>query len=124
MTIARKEGFDFGFDPEACKNCSGNCCRGETGNIWVTQDEIEAMCHFLQTNQIDFISIYLNRVDNRFSIKERMGERGLECVFFDSLKKCCSIYPARPRQCSTFPFWEYFKKHVDDLIKECPGIRM
>ncbi|WAC06534.1 MAG: YkgJ family cysteine cluster protein [Thermodesulfobacteriota bacterium] len=123
MHIIRKDGFDFGFDPNACKSCPGNCCRGESGNIWVNHEDILSMCRFLQTNPIDFTPLYLNRINNRLSIKERVGEHGMECVFFDHRQKCCSIYPVRPHQCRTFPFWEYFKKYKDELVNECPGIR-
>jgi hypothetical protein len=124
MNIIQNEGFDFGFNPSACESCPGYCCRGESGNIWVNHDDILRICRSLQTNPIDFISQYLNRINNRLSIKERVGEQGVECVFFDSLQRCCSIYTARPLQCRTFPFWEYFKSHKDKLIKECPGIKL
>jgi uncharacterized protein len=123
IKIIQKEGFDFGFDPEACKSCAGNCCHGESGSIWIAPDDIAKISQLLQINQIDFISGYLNRVENRFFLKERAGKEGLECVFFDSQKKGCSIYTARPRQCRTFPCWEYFKRHKDELIKECPGVK-
>jgi len=123
MNIIQKEGFDFGFDPSACESCPGYCCRGESGNIWVNHEDILRMCRLLQTNPIDFIPHYLNRINNRLSIKERVGEYSMECVFFDHHQKCCSIYAARPRQCRTFPFWEHFKRHKKELIKECPGIR-
>jgi Fe-S-cluster containining protein len=111
MNIMQKEGFDFGFDPNACESCPGYCCRGQSGNIWVNYEDILSMCRFLQTTPIDFI-------------KERVGEHDLECVFFDSLQKCCSIYTVRPRQCRTFPFWEHFKRNKDELIKECPGVKL
>ena len=124
MDIIQKEGFDFGFDPNACEICPGHCCRGEPGNIWITTGDILRMSRFLQTNPIDFIPHYLNRINNRLSIKERVGKQGVECIFFDSFQRCCSIYPARPLQCRTFPFWEYFKKHMDILLKECPGIKL
>ena len=46
-----------------------------------------------------------------------------DCPFLDG--KRCSIYPVRPRQCRTFPFWEEnlsspgaWKK----LTSFCPGI--
>jgi Fe-S-cluster containining protein len=29
----------------------------------------------------------------------------------------------RPEQCRRFPFWEYFKTHREQLVRECPGIR-
>jgi len=122
MDIIQRNGFDFSFDPSACKGCSGHCCRGESGNIWVTHKEILQICSFLQTNTVDFIWTYLNRIGNRFSIKEEFTEHGFECVFFEGLKNQCSIYAVRPFQCRQYPFWEYFKKHKKQVIKECPGI--
>ena len=34
------------------------------------------------------------------------------------------IYDARPNQCITFPFWDYYKTRLDELKQECPGIIM
>jgi hypothetical protein len=76
----------------------------------------------LQTNPIDYIQKNLNRIDTRFSIKERFTELGFECVFFEGPPKQCSIYAVRPLQCRQYPFWEHFKKHNEQVIEECPGI--
>ena len=122
MGIIQKDGFDFAFDPGACKKCPGHCCCGESGNIWVSQQEILQICSLLQINPVDYIQKYLNRIGNRFSIKERFTEDAFECVFFDGPQKQCSIYAARPLQCRQYPFWEHFKKHKEQVIKECPGI--
>jgi hypothetical protein len=123
MDTVRKDGFDYGFDPAACERCPGTCCCGEAGHVWVSQQEITALCRFLNMNTIDFIQKHLNRVDNCFSLKERAVEGGLECCFFDRSRKRCAIYEARPWQCRQYPFWEYFRKHQDQVVKECPGIR-
>ncbi|MFH1674395.1 MAG: YkgJ family cysteine cluster protein [Pseudomonadota bacterium] len=122
MGIIQRDGFDFSFDPSGCEGCPGYCCCGESGNVWVSQNEILQICSFLQTNIVDYIRTYLNRIGNRFSIKERFTEQGFECVFFECSKKQCSIYPVRPLQCRQYPFWEHFKEHKDQVIKECPGI--
>lgn len=133
MSIIQKTGFDFSFDSCECEGCPGYCCCGKSGNIWVSQNEILQISSFLQINIIDYIGTYLNRIGNRFSIKERLAEQGLECVFFEPQKqaccgklqhskKQCSIYPVRPFQCRQYPFWEHFKEHKDQVIKECPGI--
>ncbi len=37
MNIVTKEGFDFTFDPIGCETCEGNCCIGESGNIWINK---------------------------------------------------------------------------------------
>ena len=62
------------------------------------------------------------KVGYRFSIKEIAYDEGHACVFFDFEKKGCKIYEARPTQCRTFPFWEYFKNNQEELEAECPGI--
>ena len=43
--------------------------------------------------------------------------------YFNLEKKQCSIYHARPMQCRTFPFWDYFKENEEEVYKECPAIR-
>ena len=124
MAIIRREGFDFGFDPGACEACPGFCCCGERGTVWVSQPEINRLCRFLQVNPVDFIQHYLTRIDNRFSIKEKVGEEGCACLFFDTTKRRCSVYAVRPLQCREFPFWEHFRENKEEVIKECPGIRL
>lgn len=81
------------------------------------------MSRFLHTNSIDFIQNYLNRVDNRFSIKERMAQGEQACYFFDTARRRCTIYEARPQQCRQYPFWEHFRRHQELVARECPGIR-
>ena len=63
-------------------------------------------------------------VNNKYSIKEKLlSKNNYACAFFDVDKKQCSIYEARPSQCRSFPFWEYFKHNVDELKQECPAIK-
>ena len=120
--ILRKAGFDFGFDPDACKDCPGYCCRGESGRIWLNQGEIFQISNFLKVNVADFIGDYLRQKDNRLSIRERFTGNDFECIFFERSRHQCSIYAVRPMQCRRFPFWDYFRNHKDQVIKECPGI--
>jgi uncharacterized protein len=122
LDLVRTEGFDFAFNPSACDTCSGFCCCGESGNIWVNRQEMSRICEFLKMNSIDFMEKYLHRVENRFSCKERVGEHGLECIFFRGIEKKCSIYIVRPSGCRTYPFWEHFKNCSDQIVRECPGI--
>lgn len=117
------DGFDFVFDPTCCEACPGNCCCGESGNVWVSQQELACLCEHLQMNRIDFIEKYLRRVGTRFSCKERIAAQGLECIFFQGAERKCSIYALRPSGCRTYPFWDYFKTDPQQLLKECPGVR-
>jgi Fe-S-cluster containining protein len=122
MGIIIKEGFNFGFNPDACRRCTGKCCHGESGRIWADQQEILQISTFLKINPIDYIQRYLNRIENRYSIKERFTQDDFECVFFDGSKNICSIYPVRPFQCRKYPFWEHFRLNMEQAIRECPGI--
>ena len=117
-----EEGFPYAFNPKACETCAGNCCIGESGYIWVTNEEIDAMAESLNYTREDFINEYLLKIRYRFSIKEVPYEGGHRCVFFNLHKRQCSIYATRPEQCRTFPFWGYFKEKINEVESECPGI--
>ena len=119
MSIIKKEGFSYKFDSNACKNCEGNCCIGESGYIWVNPKEISEIAKFLNMDIDEFKNKYLIKVGYKYSIKEKPYKNGFACIFFNN---GCEIYPVRPTQCKTFPFWEYFKNHIEELKKECPGI--
>ena len=122
--MIKKDGFDFCFDENACASCGGNCCTGESGYIWITPSELENLADFLKLDRSIFINDYLQKVGYKFSIKEKFDDNlGHCCIFFDTQKKCCSVYQARPIQCRTFPFWDYFKDKIEEVKKECPGIK-
>ena len=120
--IITKDGYPYGFDSRACQTCQGRCCTGESGNIFVNKEEIENIAKQIGYELKDFYAKYLRRVGYRYSIKERLVAGSYECVFYDSAINGCTIYNARPSQCITFPFWEYFKTNIDELKDECPGI--
>lgn len=115
-------GYDYSFDPSACESCGGNCCTGESGYIYLNQNEMAAIAEHLHLPIAEFKESYLLKKGYKFSIKERKVGDSHDCIFFDREIKGCGIYPVRPTQCRTFPFWPYFKTHKDELQAECPGI--
>lgn len=117
-----REGFSYAFDPSACAKCGGNCCTGESGNIFVSVTEITAIAKLLEMDEGEFRRTYLRKEGFRFSLKEKKVNGSYDCVFFDRSLKGCTIYIARPLQCRTFPFWDYFRHRIDELKQECPGI--
>ena len=108
-----REGLSF-----SCTRC-GDCCTGAPGYVWVEQEEIEELAKFLGLSPGKFGERYLRKVGRRYSLLEKPGG---DCIFFDS---GCTVYPARPVQCRTFPFWRSHLKSQrawDEIAGECPGI--
>ena len=121
--LMEKEGYGYKFDPSACEACGGHCCTGESGYIWAKYDEIVNMAAFVNLSVEEFATMYLRKVKHRYSLTEKkLAEDNYACIFFDETKNRCSIYPVRPLQCRTFPFWEQFKHDEEEVRKECPGI--
>ncbi len=120
--LMKEEGYPYSFNPLACESCEGRCCTGESGYIYVTMNEIEKISILLDMKIRDFASEYLFKKGYKYSIKEVMHNDSHECIFYDRESNGCKIYHARPSQCKTFPFWDYYKTRVDELKLECPGI--
>ncbi len=122
-TIREKDGFDFTFDELKCGECDGLCCIGESGFIWVNSGEMREIAKFLQIDLAEFKEEYLKKINYKYSIKERrVSQDNYECLFFDREIRGCTIYDVRPKQCRTYPFWEYFKNNTDELMRECIAI--
>jgi len=122
--LMTKAGFNYGFDVNACNTCEGNCCIGESGYIWINRDEMKNLSQLLNVTVEELKEKYLNKFNYKFSIKEKkLSQNNFACMFFDLTLKQCSIYDARPGQCRTFPFWDYFKENEKEVYEECPGIK-
>jgi len=122
--LIEHKDFPYKFDENACASCEGNCCIGESGYIWITVDEIEKLSQHLKLSVDKLFENYLIKYGYRFSIKEKqISQNNFACIFFDTDIKRCTIYEARPSQCKTFPFWDYFKTNIQEVKDECPAIR-
>ncbi|MCF8067815.1 MAG: YkgJ family cysteine cluster protein [Desulfobacterales bacterium] len=109
--------FDTGIRFE-CRQC-GTCCTGEPGSVLVSAEEVSAISAFLKIEVWAFIERYLYPFRGSFSIREHPDGR---CLFYEN---GCTIYPVRPTQCKTYPFWFNNMRSKDRWIKttrECPGI--
>jgi Fe-S-cluster containining protein len=84
-----------------CTRC-GHCCTGAPGFVWVNEEEIDAIAEFLGEPFLRVQVFYTRPVDSQRSLREKANS---DCVFFDR-EKGCTIYPVRPRQCRTWPFWD------------------
>jgi Fe-S-cluster containining protein len=90
-----REGLSF-----TCTRC-GACCTGAPGYVWVEPEEIERLAEYRGETVAQFTRRFVRRVGNRYSLKEKPGG---DCVFWDR-EAGCTVYPARPVQCRTWPFW-------------------
>lgn len=120
--LMKKNGYSFTFNPLACEDCQGKCCTGESGYIYVTKDEALVISEFLAIDIKQLVSKYLFKKDYKYTIKENKIYDSYECIFFDRELNGCKIYDARPNQCKTFPFWDYYKTKIGELKDECPGV--
>lgn len=120
--IITKLGYNFGFRDGFCEECGGKCCTGESGYIWISEEEASKAASFLLMDIESFADKYLFQANNKLSIREKEYNGGYACVFFDEIAKNCSIYDVRPTQCRTFPFWDYYKQNTNEALKECPAL--
>ena len=103
-----------------CIGCS-LCCTGASGYVWLSEKDIDDISSFLKITKDIFIKKYTRFVKNKISLKELYP--CYSCIFLRDKK--CIIYPVRPRQCKTFPFWDNIlqsKKSWENCKKQCPGI--
>ena len=114
--------FEYSFDENACEKCGGKCCIGDSGNIFVSKDEIYRLLEYFNLDFQEFNEKYLRKVGIKYSFKEVEFEQGFACIFFNQKTRKCDIYNLRPKQCRTFPFWDYYKFHKEEIKKECLGI--
>lgn len=113
-----------------CTQC-GNCCSGPAGVVWFTEEEGGRMAEFLGMTKVDFLRQYAERRYGKWTLKEIVHpDRGYDCIFLKqdraTKKLGCSIYPVRPTQCWTWPFWPSnleSRKAWDRASKGCPGMK-
>ncbi len=91
-----KDGLRF-----SCTRC-GKCCTGEPGFVWVNEEEIAQIAAYRGQTVEEVQYLFVRLVPRGLSLREQSNG---DCVFYDR-KEGCTIYPVRPRQCRTWPFWE------------------
>ena len=113
--IFTEEGLRF----ECVKGCV-KCC-AIPGSVFVHEKEIPAMAEYFKMTEEDFIEKYLKTPWG--GIWKLNFPEDEPCMFLE--ENGCSIYPVRPAQCRTFPFWPENISNVKEwqkLRKLCPGI--
>ena len=117
------EGWPISFRPSACGACNCHCCRGESGAVWITEGDVSAIARTLGLSRQEVMRNYVRSVPEGLALKEvQLSPSDYPCVFLDLENQSCGIYEARPQQCRTFPFWDYFKTRPEEARRECPGV--
>ena len=99
--------------PFECTSC-GKCCR-TIGNVYMSPEETSAAAEYTNKTVPEFIQSYASHTIHATDSRDEQlpyilldnveSEKGPSCVFLDPETNFCQIYPVRPIQCSTYPFW-------------------
>lgn len=86
-----------------CTQC-GQCCtrRGRYAHVYLEEVDVDRIAAYLGLSRGRFARRY-TFVDEYGWRQVRFPDRA--CPFLDQESFRCQIYPVRPRQCRTFPFW-------------------
>lgn len=121
----KKQWYACGLHFE-CTGC-GNCCAGpEEGYIWITAREIGLLAEHMRKPVEAVRKTYIRRIGLRHSIIEHPTTK--DCIFLTAANdgcRGCGVYPVRPNQCRTWPFWNdnlASPDHWNIAARKCPGI--
>jgi Fe-S-cluster containining protein len=104
-----KDGLRF-----QCTRC-GHCCTGEPGFVWVTDEELAAIAVFRGETLEETKALYTRWTTRGQTLREKLNG---DCIFYDK-NAGCTVYPVRPPQCRTWPFWESNVATPEDWEQTC-----
>jgi hypothetical protein len=113
-----KDGLNF-----TCAKCSF-CCGHSPGFVYLSKRDLFALCEYKNLPVKSFVEKYCRWADYYYGtqVLALIEKNNYDCVLWEN---GCSCYPARPIQCSTYPFWTWMikdKETWEQCAKECPGI--
>ena len=104
----------------SCIGC-GRCCTIPDGVVFLEGEDIRNLAQYLGISEEEFLQKYTH-TEGKFVVLNDFPNG--ECIFYRR-GEGCAVYPARPRQCRTFPFWDSIlssPERWDEMAKQCPGI--
>jgi Fe-S-cluster containining protein len=102
-----------------CQSDCFKCCL-KPGVIFFEAGDIRRVSKFLNCTPSELKSAYLEFEEDEWLINV---DADVPCPFLG--KQGCSIHEAKPKQCSTYPFW---KENLESKVswksesENCPGI--
>ena len=108
--------------PFTCTAC-GNCCKshGEYSHVYLREEEVVAIADHLGRDPAEFLREELVVEDGWITLQPDLPQ----CQFLTDEGRC-GIYPVRPVQCRTWPFWDVNLKEPvwrGEVNAICPGSR-
>lgn len=102
----------------SCTRC-GDCCT-RPGSVYYTSGEVRQAAEYLDMDVALFKQRYIS---NRVGAVHESYTKDRCPLYKDGVG--CTIYPVRPLQCSTYPFWEgNFRNEatIRRLERDCRGM--
>jgi uncharacterized protein len=102
-----------------CQSGCTNCCDQE-GFVYLTETDLKRAATFTGMSARAFESKYVYRTRHQMRFRK---PRDRQCPFL--VENGCSIHPAKPTQCRTFPFWPELIENRSAwraTARFCPGI--
>ena len=103
-----------------CQEGCSNCCKVSGGFVLIRDIDLKRIPKYLKISEAEFIKKYTKEDGKHVHL---IDKNDTDCVFLEDNK--CTIYPVRPLQCRTFPFWPQnlkTEKRWHIIEEECPGI--
>jgi Fe-S-cluster containining protein len=102
-----------------CQRGCINCC-DQSGFVYLTEDDLLRAAKFTNMTPRAFEKKYVYRTRHQLRFRK---PREKQCPFL--LAHSCSLHPAKPTQCRTFPFWPELVENRAEWTRTgeyCPGI--
>lgn len=85
----------------SCTQCGGCCTGGGDYHVYLNATKADEIRRFLGVGSAWFKRRYLDYDENSLVLQSHADGR---CILLDKDGRC-RVYPVRPVQCSTYPFW-------------------
>ena len=106
-----------------CQGCN-YCCSSEPGYVFLSEDDIIRLSEGLSMDRQALLDTYCRIVDmGAFKMISLLEKENYDCIFLTT--SGCKVYPYRPKQCQTYPFWAHVvedEQAWETEGKSCPGI--
>lgn len=102
-----------------CQPGCTNCC-DQDGYVYLSESDIPRAAKFVGMSPAAFEARYVYRTRHQRRFRK---PRDRQCPFLQD--HGCSIHPAKPTQCRTFPFWPELVADREEWSRTgryCPGI--